>query len=106
MSRIAATLLIALAMVMSYGLYRLKYEVEGLQGQAAALARDIHQYRRSLKVLRAEWAYLSRPDRLEALNRRYLGFAPPRADQFVGPDGRPLVPANRRLAARRTGRGH
>ena len=39
--------------------------------------------RQSVEVLRAEWAHLNSPYRLEDLAQRYLGMVPPSADQIM-----------------------
>jgi hypothetical protein len=73
------TLLILI--VVSYGLYNLKYEVEDLQDQANAHKAQMEEDRRAIKVLQAEWAYLTRPDRLQRLAAKFLSLEPTVARQ-------------------------
>ena len=67
---------IILTGLMSYGLYNMKYEVRRLEAELADLQRQIAADQGGLQVLRAEWAYLNRPARLEKLAARHLDLAP------------------------------
>ncbi len=70
---IAAVITISLA---ATGTYRLKGEVKDVRQEADRTAREIKAIRAETALLKAEWAYLSRPERLEELAGRYLGLAP------------------------------
>ena len=84
------TLLLLLGV--SYGLYQLKYRVEGLQHRAEQLNSQIADDRRAIKVLGAEWAYLTRPQRLQRLSGEFLPLIPVHADQIAAMDELPLKP--------------
>ncbi|SNS89601.1 cell division protein FtsL [Antarctobacter heliothermus] len=79
-------LLAAMAVITSgywayYENYRTKAELDNVDD----LRRDIGAARERLAILRAEWAYLNRPDRLRdlaELNFDRLGLLPLRPDQF------------------------
>lgn len=47
--------------------YAIKQKVIGLDDQLASVHREISQYEESLHMLTAEWAYLTRPERLQML---------------------------------------
>ncbi len=59
-----------------FSLFLAKYKVQGLEAELAALNRTILERQEELHVLRAEWAHLSRPDRIQRLSERYLGLKP------------------------------
>lgn len=70
---IAAVITISLA---ASGTYRLKGEVKDVRQEADRTAQEIRLIRSETSLLKAEWAYLSRPERLEELAGRYLRLAP------------------------------
>jgi hypothetical protein len=77
--------LVALAVVavLAYGQ---NYRTRGVFAENDALREKIIQSRQRLGVLRAEWAYLNRPDRLRdlvALNDASLQLMPLRPTQFA-----------------------
>ena len=80
--RIVTVLTLLLLLGVSYGLYQLKYKVEGLQGRAAELTRQTEGDQRAIKVLQAEWAYLTRPQRLQRLSDDFLHLDPVTAMQI------------------------
>ncbi|WP_239521023.1 cell division protein FtsL [Pseudooceanicola aestuarii] len=76
--------------------YRENYQTQAALAQAEELQRDIGAARSRLAVLRAEWAYLNRPDRLRELaelNFDRLGLLPLRPDQFGKADQVEFPPA-------------
>lgn len=47
--------------------YAIKQKVIELDGELSRVHRNIAQYQESMHILNAEWAYLTRPSRLQAL---------------------------------------
>ena len=84
MKRSITLITLFVLIVVSYGLYNLKYEVEDLQDHANGLRAQMEEDRRAIKVLEAEWAYLSRPDRLQKLSQKFLVLQPTVARQVGG----------------------
>lgn len=72
-------------MGLAYWAYGENFKTQQAIAETESLQREIGQMRASLAVLRAEWAYLNRPDRLRELaelNFERLGLMPLRPDQF------------------------
>jgi len=70
---------------LAFWAYHENYKTQGALGEVASLQRDIQTARARLGVLKAEWAYLNRPNRLRdlaELNFERLGLLPLRPDQF------------------------
>lgn len=84
--RIVTVITLLLLLGVSYGLYQLKYQVEGLQDRATALNRQIAEDQRAIKVLQAEWAYLTRPQRLQRLSDQFLHLEPVAVHQIAAMD--------------------
>lgn len=65
--------------------YHENYKTQAALGDAETTRAQIREARDRLAVLRAEWAYLNRPDRLRDLaevNFERLGLMPLEPDQF------------------------
>ena len=62
----------ALVMALAFWAYNQNYKTQAALKEARLLQNDIAALRERLSVLRAEWAYLNRPDRLRDL--AYLNF--------------------------------
>lgn len=74
---------------LAFWAYRENYATQAALSETRELRRDILDAHERLSVLRAEWAYLKRPDRLRDLadlNFDKLGLLPLRADQFGNVD--------------------
>jgi len=89
MRRTLTLVAIILTGLMSYGLYNMKYEVRRLEAELAGLQHKIATDRDGLQVLRAEWAYLNRPSRLQKLAASHLELAPITATQVGSLDDLP-----------------
>jgi hypothetical protein len=79
---LSATVLVALCATWAY---QVNYATRDAASRVAALQSQIAHQRETLAVLRAEWAYLKRPDRLSALAALYqddLGLVPLTPEQF------------------------
>lgn len=64
---------------LAFWAYRENYTTQEAQARAEWLQREIATERQTLRMLRAEWAYLNRPERLRALaelNFDRLGLLP------------------------------
>ena len=64
--------IVAAVAVVSYGLYQLSYEVQKLESDLRKLKAGIEDNREAVRVLKAEWAYENRPEKLQALAAEYL----------------------------------
>ncbi len=67
---------IAMAIAVAVVAFVIKYEVRGLEDQLTVLEDDLVQSQESIHVLKAEWSYLNRPERLTQLAKRYLDLEP------------------------------
>lgn len=81
-----AYVLAALAVFgLAFWAYRENYSTQRVLSETRSLQHQIGEAQVRLSVLRAEWAYLNRPDRLAELaeiNFDRLGLLPLRPDQF------------------------
>jgi len=84
MIRLANIAALAVVVAAGVGLYQLKYNTERVQEEVRALKGQITADEAAIKVLRAEWTYVARPERLEALGNRYLALRPTQAGQIIG----------------------
>lgn len=96
--RSLAFIMTALAVIsLAFWAYSENYLTQSTLGKTDTLRRDIGQARARLAVLKAEWAYLNRPDRLRDLteiNFNRLQLLPLRPDQFGKIDQVPFAKPN------------
>lgn len=81
--RVVNFLLISCVVAFSFVIYQLKYETRALDQRAEELRGSIRAERDAVAVLRAEWSHLNRPERVERLARKHLGFKPLKANQIL-----------------------
>ena len=73
-----------LIVVAGYAMFRVGFEVEQLEDQISKLNRQALQEQEAIHVLRAEWSYLNRPERLSELSRDLLPrLRPPAINQIT-----------------------
>lgn len=72
MIKIFAAFAILTVMISTASVYNLKQATYDLEEKKRDISTQILKDREAIKVLKAEMAYLSRPERLEKLSRRHL----------------------------------
>ena len=70
--RLITIIQISLIIAAAFWLYQVKYDVRELKKEVAVLEKELNTEYDSIHVLQAEWAYLTRPDRLAKLASKYL----------------------------------
>jgi cell division protein FtsL len=93
MHRTVNLFLLLAAVASAFALYALKYETRRLELSVREQERAVRKLEGEIKVLKAEFAHLGRPGRIEPLARR-LGLAPLAGRQYLrldggGDDGKP-----------------
>lgn len=84
--------------VMSFLLFRVRYQVQELEEDVAHVERTIIEERESIHVLQAEWSYLTRPARLQALAEKHLGMKPATYEQLARWEDIPMLEAEPAVA--------
>ena len=74
--RITALIYMACFAALSMGVYMIKYSVQNIQREVVTLKADLDHEKESVHLLKAEWAYLNRPERLQQLAGRHLDLVP------------------------------
>jgi hypothetical protein len=57
-------------------MFGVKYQVQALEDEVARTRRATMAEEHEIRVLDAEWAYLTRPETLDTMNRRFVSLAP------------------------------
>ncbi len=83
MIKIFAAFAVLTVMISTASVYNLKQATENLEEMKREISADILKDREAIKVLKAEMAYLSRPERLERLSRRHLVLDTPSTGQIA-----------------------
>ncbi len=97
---------LALAAIVGFGLFHVKYKVQALEEELFRLNAAILKEQQQIHVLEAEWSYLNQPSRLEELAARYLDLAPAGATQIGTISDLPLRAAPARSAKLRPAAEH
>ena len=90
MIRPGTIILLLLVLAVGYAMFQVKYEVMQQEETLAKLNQQITDSRERLRVLGAEWSYLTRPARLDGLAQQYLALTPISAAHIVPLSAVPL----------------
>ncbi len=71
-------------------LYQVKTGIDEQQTKLKHLQKVIIKTERNIAVLEAEWAFLSRPDRVMNLSKNLLGMKPISQDRILSLDSIPM----------------
>ena len=71
-------------------LYQVKTGIDIREDRLATLESEISKTKREIAVLEAEWAYLSRPERVMELSNRLLGMRPITKNRVLPIDAIPM----------------
>ncbi len=63
--------------------FSVSFEVQRLRDRLVALQRDVSSEQDTIRILRAEWAYLTQPARLRAMAEAYTDLSPILPEQMV-----------------------
>ncbi len=89
MTRILNLILAGLLIASAIGVYSIKYESTLQAEKVAKLRRSIDAEQRSIEALKAEWAFMSQPERIDDLAARHLSLVPMKIRQIVQADELP-----------------
>jgi len=84
MIKVVVSFFVLMVMISAGTVYSLKETTTRLEARKHKLSAQILKDRAAIKVLRAEMAYLSQPERLQKLSARFLALAPAGWAQMAG----------------------
>jgi hypothetical protein len=76
MIRVGTLFWLVLVSTTAFAMFGVKFQVQALEDELARLNKATATGEHEIRVLDAEWAYLTRPETLEAMNRQFLSLAP------------------------------
>ena len=76
MIRLGTLFWLVLVSSTGFAMFGVKYQVQALEDELARTNRAAATEEHELRVLEAEWAYVTRPATLEAMNRQFLSLTP------------------------------
>jgi len=82
MLRFITALSIAFTLIAAAGLYSVNYQTRALEHKLKTARDDLESLTREVETLKAERAFLARPERIEPIARNY-GMQPARGEQFL-----------------------
>jgi cell division protein FtsL len=90
--RVSTIVTVTAAVISGTMLFATSQKVQKAERQLSKLTAEKNREQESMRVLRAEWDYLNRPDRLEALASRYLGMKQPELASVTDDPKRIAIP--------------
>jgi cell division protein FtsL len=82
MIRLSALFWLALVVVSGFAMFKVKYTVQELEEELARVRKQTVAEQQEIRVLNAEWSYLTQPERLTELNRKFLSLSPVQTKQL------------------------
>ena len=76
MIRLRTLFWLVLVAATGVAMFGVKYQVQALEDELAGIKQATAAEEHEIRVLDAEWAYLTRPETLEAMNRQFLSLVP------------------------------
>jgi cell division protein FtsL len=76
MIRTGTAIWLGVVCVVGFTMFKVKYDVQELEEQLGRVSRAIATDQDAIHVLKAEWSFLSQPNRLTDLAKRHLELAP------------------------------
>jgi hypothetical protein len=76
MSKLAAAFWLGLVVATGFTTFKIKYAVQDIEEELNRVRKHMIAEQQEMRVLAAEWTYLTQPERLAELNRRFLQLAP------------------------------
>ena len=83
MLKIVNFVLVVCLLVAAFAVYSLEYSIKKDEREIARIKAETRRAHETIRLLDAEWAMLSRPERLQRLVAEHLKLQPVRANQFV-----------------------
>lgn len=78
--------------VIGAGLFQLKYEVMRLESEYKGVCHSIQASQEAISILKAEWAHLTSPERLQRLAAKHLGVKQVSHKQLISLRQTPVIP--------------
>jgi hypothetical protein len=76
MTRLGTLFWLGLVLAAGFTTFKVKYAVQDIEDQLNRVRKQTIAEQQEIRVLTAEWTFLTQPERLAELNRRFLGLAP------------------------------
>jgi cell division protein FtsL len=75
--------LVLVVLALAFVLYSLEHRMRAGERAVGKLTREISEERETIRLLDAEWSFITRPERLERLAREHAGMVPLAPAQVV-----------------------
>ena len=80
--RLRTFVIFAVAALFGTALLHTSQRVQHAEDVLASAQEELAREQETMRMLRAEWEYLNRPERLERLAKKFLDLAPPSPDEM------------------------
>jgi cell division protein FtsL len=84
--------------ISTFGLFQIKFKVQNLHREVAELKKQLAHEKNSIHILKAEWAYLNQPERLQKFAEKFLNLSEVKPDQIIIPQTGSIIIAQNKQA--------